>query len=206
VLIGLNGRRQAGKDTVYERAAKLMADVVEVERASFADLLYESAAAALGVTVEFLRMFKSDPWARVVVLMPGPDDEEIVRQELNLREFLQRYGTEAHRDIFGPDFWVEQLEASGKLHHEGRIVFVTDVRFPNEAAVIERAGGAVVEVIGPEGRVTSDAHPSEAPLPEELIDAVITNTVRDDGFRTLDGQVDTLLRLHLGHDPHSRCV
>lgn len=190
MLIGLNGRKQAGKDTVFARTAHIMRDVVPVERASFADLLYQSAAAALGVTVEFLQTFKSDPRARVVVVMPTHDGDEVVRFEQTIREFLQRYGTEAHREIFGDDFWVEQV----RLAHEGRIVMVTDVRFPNEAEAVRKAGGVVVEVVGPMGRVTDDAHASEAPLPAELVDVTITNKVRDDNFRTLDGQVDTLLR------------
>lgn len=193
MLIGLNGRKQAGKDTVFQRAAHIMRDVVEVERVSFADLLYESAAAALGVTVAELQAWKSDPDIIVAVGRVGASYS--ARQ--TVREYLQRYGTEAHRDVFGADFWVEQARPALELH-EGRIVMVTDVRFPNEAAIVRACGGAVVEVIGPDGRVTADAHPSEAPLPEELVDATIANTVRDDGFRALDGQVDTLLRLHLG--------
>lgn len=196
MLIGLNGRKQAGKDTVFERTSHLLADVVEVERVSFADLLYRSAAAAIGVTVEFLQTFKADPRAGVVTYLPAGDGV-VVRNMLTLREYLQAYGTEAHRDVFGAEFWVEQVRPELELH-EGRVVMVTDVRFPNEAAIVRECGGAVVEVIGPEGRVTTDAHASEAPLPEELVDATITNVVRDDGFRTLDGQVATLLRLHLG--------
>jgi hypothetical protein len=204
VLIGLNGRKQAGKDTVFERVARLMADVVEVERVSFADLLYRSAAASLGVTVELLQVLKSVPDARVRVVDRRGDwlgaNNTGTYADQSVREYLQHYGTEAHRDEFGPDFWVEQVN----LEHEGRIVVVTDVRFVNEAEAIQRAGGTVVEVIGPEGRVTDDdAHASEAPLPEELIDVTLTNTVRDDGFRRLDGQVDTLLRLHLGGALHS---
>lgn len=195
MLIGLNGRKQAGKDTVYERASRLLADVVEVERVSFADLLYRSAAAALGVTVEQLQEWKSDPCMEVVVRYAGADDYVHARQ--TIREYLQHYGTEAHRVVFGEEFWVEQVRRALAAHH-GRVIMVTDVRFPNEAEAVRSCGGAVVEVIGPEGRVTADAHASEAPLPEELIDATITNTVRDDGFRRLDGQVDTLIRLHLG--------
>jgi hypothetical protein len=194
MLIGLNGRKQAGKDTVFERVARLMDGVVGVERVSFADLLYRSAAASLGVTVEFLQEHKSNPLAVVCVMVDG-----VLIVDQTFREFLQSYGTEGHRDVFGMDFWVDAVT----LYHEGHIVVVTDVRFENEALAVHRAGGSIVEVIGPEGRVTDDGHASEAPLPEELIDATITNTVRDDGFRTLDGQVDTLLRLHLGAQSYS---
>ena len=35
---------------------------------------------------------------------------------MTFREFLQRYGTEAHRDVFGKDFWLEYtLPANGSL-------------------------------------------------------------------------------------------
>lgn len=196
MLIGLNGRKQAGKDTVFERASWIMRDVVEVERVSFADLLYRSAAEAIGVTVEQLREWKSNDSYRVqAAFYDGARRWTYADQ--SVREYLQRYGTEAHRDVFGPDFWTEQVRPELEPH-DGRIVMVTDARFPNEAELVRACGGAVVEVIGPMGRATDDAHPSEAPLPEGLVDAVITNTVRDDEFRTLDGQVDTLIRLHLG--------
>jgi hypothetical protein len=195
MLIGLNGRKQAGKDTVCERIAHKLDGVIEVERVSFADLLYESAAAALGVTVEFLQAHKSDPRYTVAVLAPNG---RVVR-ELTIREFLQGYGTEAHRLVFGDSFWVDQVEPR-LMRHVGRIVVVTDVRFENEARAVQAAGGAVVEVIGPEGRVTDDAHASEAPLPESLIDVTVDNSVRDDGFKWLDAVVDKLLRLHLGEE------
>jgi hypothetical protein len=200
VLIGLNGRKQAGKDTVYERAARIMADVVPVERVSFADLLYRSAAASLGVTVAGLQEWKSDPDVCVFVRRTRGDWANL--SGLTIREYLQRYGTEAHRDVFGTAFWTDQVD----LRHDGRIVMVTDVRFPNEAEAVRRAGGVVVEVIGPMGRTTDDVHASEAPLPEELIDAVIRNRIRDDGFRCLDHQVDTLLRLRLPSQGHSMRV
>jgi hypothetical protein len=195
MLIGLNGRKQAGKDTVYARACHIMRDVVTVERASFADLLYASAAASLGVTVAQLQVWKADPCTVVRVQYAGAD--ECFHAELTIREYLQRYGTEAHRDVFGPDFWVEQVRRT-LSNHEGRIVMVTDVRFPNEAEAVRACGGAVAQVIGPDAiENTGDGHASEAPLPEYLIDAFIKNKVRDDNYRTLDGQVDTLLRLVL---------
>ena len=187
MLIGLNGRKQAGKDTVYARARHLMGDRLPVERASFADLLYRSAAASLGVTEGFLQTFKSEPLARIQVILPPPNG--VLRSELTVREYLQRYGTEAHREVFGEDFWVEPID----LSHENRLVFVTDVRFPNEARAIHRNGGFVVEVIGPDGRVTDDAHASEAPLDDNLIYTTINNTERRDEFRALDLQVKKLI-------------
>lgn len=196
MLIGLNGRKQAGKDTVYERIVQLVNGRVPVERTAFADRIYVSAAASLGVKVERLREWRLDPRVRV----------EIVHEDVTVhgyspvisstvREYIQRFGTEGHRDVFGEDFWVNQTW----LEHEGRILVVTDTRMSNEAAAIRAAGGTVVSVVGPEHVENGqDTHLTEAPLPNDLIDVVLPNTVRDDGFRTLDESVEMLL-LHIGY-------
>ena len=177
MIIGLHGRAQAGKDTVYERALAIWGAGI-VERRSFADKLYESAAAALGVTAKDLSWWKTDLGANVYV-----GGLHTVWNSETVREYLQRYGTEAHRDIFGEDFWVQQLDLTG---HSNRLVFVTDVRFDNEAAAIRRAGGKIVEVIG--DKAGAYQHRSEAGLTDPP-DYVIYNMVRGDGYRALDHAV-----------------
>ena len=177
MIIGLHGRAQAGKDTVYERALAIWGAGI-VERRSFADKLYESAAAALGVRPADLRDWKTNPAANVYV-----GGLHTVWNSETVREYLQRYGTEAHRDIFGEDFWVQQLDLTG---HSNRLVFVTDVRFNNEAAAIRRAGGKIIEVIG--DKAGAYQHRSEAGLTDPP-DQVVYNTVRDDGYRALDHAV-----------------
>lgn len=189
MLIGLTGPKQAGKDTVYERARHIMDGVLTVERVSFADLLYRSAAASLGVTVEELGRWKNDPAAFVSVKAPREP-----RRSQTVRQYLQAYGTEAHRQVFGSSFWVDAVD----LEHEGRLVIVTDVRFENEADAVVRAGGVIVKVVGPPNvEDNGDGHASEAGLPAECIDFWLQNTVRDDGFRSLDRHLDTVLRLVL---------
>ena len=182
MLIGLHGKKQAGKDTVYERMRRLLGGQgCKVERVSFADKIYESAAASLGLGVDFLRRWKSDPLAVVEVSTLGYS-----RRVITLRDFVQRYGTEAHRDIFGSDFWVERVD----LDHEGRVVVVTDVRFRNEAQAVSDAGGAVVHVIGPEDvERTDDGHASEETLPECFVDLRLANLRRHDDFHALDSEV-----------------
>ena len=188
MLIGLHGKKQAGKDTVYERVVHLLGPGTKagakVERVSFADLLYKSAAFALGVDEAFLREWKSDPGVRVKVTS---DYGHRTRANLTVREYLQRYGTEAHRELFGSNFWVDHVDLTD---HEGKIVVVTDVRFRNEAQAVSNAGGSIVHVVGPEDVESSgDGHASEETLPSWLIDHVLLNTVRDDNFGALDEQV-----------------
>ncbi len=180
MLIGLTGAAGSGKDTVYEVLAELYERELPVERRSFADALYESAAAALGVSPANLRAWKRHEDARITVQSPGGFVEAV----LTVRQYLQRYGTEAHREVFGEGFWTGAVDLTD---HRGVIVAVTDVRFLNEAEAVRRAGGFMARVIGP-GEVPGD-HASERPLPDELMDVVIHNVVRDDDRAHLRRQV-----------------
>lgn len=188
MLIGLTGRAGSGKDTVYETLAETYAEDMIVERRSFADPLYESAAAALGVTVEDLREWKRDPSILVEVRRNKMSAYDPLARQ-TVRQYLQRYGTEAHREVFGEDFWIE---AARLKDHPGRLVCVTDVRFPNEATAVHRAGGYVVEVVGP-GEAGAGGHASEEPLPGDLVDFIIPNTRRDDDFESLKTRCRTLV-------------
>lgn len=184
MLIGLTGRAQAGKDTVYERARHIYGD--RVQRRSFADLLYRSAATTLGVHDSNLRSWKANPDVTI----------EVVHREwgalhtTDVRSYLQRYGTEAHRDLFGSDFWVDQLDLS---HDPDAIVFVTDVRFDNEAQAIIDAGGCIVQVFGPE--TADDAHRSEAGVDPDLVLGTLDNSQRGEGFERLDLYIRALMRV-----------
>jgi hypothetical protein len=67
------------------------------------------------------------------------------------RRILQHVGTEGFRHIH-PDVWV--LYALGKarrlIQEEGyKAIFITDVRFENEAQLIQEAGGVVIRITRP---------------------------------------------------------
>src|SRR4051812_41564969 len=126
MIIGLNGRMQSGKDTTAQILARLFENV---ERGAFADKLKDSAAAALQITREQLEFLKLD--GKIQIIGPG------WAQTITGRQYLQFYGTEAHRNVFGNDFWVEQV--FDKPVTDGTILVVTDMRFPNEiAGVLDR--------------------------------------------------------------------
>lgn len=188
MLIGLTGRAQSGKDTVYQELSVLYGPVRNVERRAFADLLYQSAAAALGVTADDLRSWKTRPEVTITV----QEDPLFVPRRLGtVRQYLQRYGTEAHRDMFGSRFWVDALDLT---HGDHDLVVVTDVRFENEAEAIRGAGGHVVRVVGPP--TPDDDHASEAPIPDHFVAYTLENTVRDDGLgRLRHGIVQMMLDL-----------
>lgn len=123
-LIGITGRRRSGKDifaeTCIEQLAKHNLTGVIV---GFADALKLECAVMLakfGVeemdTTYFLEAFA------------GPDKERY-------RPFLQWYGTEFKR-ARDEDYWVHKLNNTLPLVYAD-FVFVTDVRFENEALYLK---------------------------------------------------------------------
>ena len=178
MIIGLSGRKGSGKDTV---AAYLMKEH-GFERKAFADPLKQSVAALLGVEFSDIEKFKNDD--DCVVDLGFQSDNECI-SNLTFRMFLQRYGTEAHRDIFGQDFWVD-LTLPVQGFYPGRAIVVTDVRFANEAARVRELGGLVVRVI--RGLSDQDQHRSE------VIDFDWDYIIDNDGsFHELYGHVEDML-------------
>lgn len=183
MLIGLTGRKQAGKDTVADYLIKHYA----FERIAFADPLKQAVANLFGMQLsevdDFKAIMKDDlPKAEVHVEMMG-----VVTWSFTWREFLQRFGTEMGRNTFGKDFWVEIWE--NRYHNSpNEDIVATDVRFENEAERIHYFGGYVIEINRPGDQ--SDEHASEAGLPEDSVDAWIDNTgTIEDLYRDVDGLI-----------------
>lgn len=175
MIVGLHGRMRAGKDTVCQMLQEID---VGAERIAFADKLKQSAAAVLGITVEHLEKLKTTEGFIFTPFVNRPvyDDEwdEIMEgvSSFSIRTFLQRYGTEAHRDVFGSNFWINQTLPE---LDPGHFVIVTDVRFPNEIDAVRDRGGVVVHVRRMGTDASTDSHPSEQKIPESKIDYMLDN-------------------------------
>lgn len=102
----------------------------------------------------------------------------------SVREYLQRLGTEAVRDVIGNDSWTRAAEQKfvGRLE-EGKNVAVTGIRFANEAHMIKRYGGTIVRILR-NGTEASNGHSSDTELDTLFADVVIFNngTVDDLGI------------------------
>lgn len=172
MIIGINGRMLAGKDSF----AQIFADIYEnVERVAFAAKLKESCAALFNVSLAELEELKVEEDVRLVASWDGElDFYSFDYQPLNFRQLLQRYGTEAHRDVFGDDFWVRQL--LDNVIDAEKFVLVTDCRFPNEAEAIKNRGGLVIRIVRPDQDDHGDRHASE-----QNIDALVDYFVVNDG-------------------------
>lgn len=210
-VIGIAGVAGAGKDTTFERLAALGGE--RFVRFSIADPMKESIAALFDLPLERLDELKRDPDSYVKVggrgLKSLLTDAYMNRldRKLSMREFMQRYGTESHRDVFGEDFWLRhwlrQVEAMryGPAADPSRrpTIVNTSVRFANEAeAIIAQPGGEVWLVEGPQDD-GAGGHPSEEPLPDLLVTRRIDNTFRpsvgqaDWGYENIDDQLALIL-------------
>lgn len=180
MLIGLHGKKKSGKDTAFgfidDYFIQTAPNVVQkrysekMKQSAFRLFYPEIDAEDACQVSDYLK--REIPCNSVSLTFEHESGMEVVT--CTGREFLQRYGTESHRDLFGPDFWVDQCLPLG-YDHSREVAVVTDVRFENEAQRIHDLGGTVWQLLRP-SEDQGDAHASEVPLPDILIDIVIENT------------------------------
>lgn len=94
------------------------------------------------------------------------------------RQFLQMCGTEMFRKVWRDDVWVKVAEKQIKqlsetLVTDYGIIFVTDVRFPNEAQMIKDLGGHVIRINRPGVQMMN--HASENQIKDLPVDAEFIN-------------------------------
>jgi hypothetical protein len=181
MILGLKGLKGSGKDTVAAYLIKQHG----FERRAFADPLKRSVAALLDIPYHEIDRWKNDRGIWVELTDGG---SERLHAPLTFREFLQRYGTEAHRDIFGENFWLDYtLPRDGYWH--GKKIAITDCRFENEARRVNLVGGFVVQIKRP-GLDFKDQHRSEEEFPLRLVDYELIN---DGTFEKLYEMVEVML-------------
>lgn len=195
-LIGITGRKSAGKDTAF-LAIRDWAQQrgILAERRGFADKLKLSAyrifnpEGSLESALEWCDQIK-----KVGTEVCWIDDNNDESEGVSGRQFLQHYGTEAHRQIFGDNFWVDHLLPTGyetavrpkwwsSFDVDTVIAVITDVRFPNEAERVKELGGVIFEIQRNSG-APADTHSSEKPLDPELVDQTIYNSQSRELFKS----------------------
>jgi hypothetical protein len=146
-IIGIHGPSRSGKDTVCQI---LMEEypLIEFEKQGFADALKISAARSLGLD-------GSD--TELVAKMDDLKEEGQIHTpwgKVSGRELLQYYGTEGHRNMFGNNFWIDQVIPDPMVsrkrftgpHRTCDVLLVPDVRYQNEIGRVIDAGGELWKV------------------------------------------------------------
>lgn len=184
MLIGLSGKKRAGKNSVADHLTARYG----FEQIAFADIMRD-AALALDPIIHG-RVGDTPAWR----LSDEVNDLgwEYAKADPEVRRTLQRLGTEVGRDTFGPDFWVERTfeKHTVDMHRvDGRRIVVTDVRFPNEVDAVAELSGTVIRIVRP-GLPTTDEHPSETALDDHDFEHRILN---DRGLVGLRAQTERLM-------------
>lgn len=158
ILIGLTGRKRAGKDTVaniieelvstdsYKLKLKNAGLELIVERVAFADAVRTTCADLFGIPLE---MFLADSMKDEDCL-----DRQIPGSKLDTdspRKLLISY-SEYMKQICGPDIWVTALkkrflDLSNLGANQIRLILVTDVRFHAESRFLLRDAYAGTEPV-----------------------------------------------------------
>lgn len=189
LLIGLMGVAGSGKDTV----AKYLADY-GYGRLAFADAVKEMALAIdplIEYSISIGPSMRDDVpcyivgTSRLSFLVENVGWDEAKKQR-DVRQLIQRIGTEAVRDIVGYDTWVNIIDRKVreawshnllKRPQDGPPRFaLTDCRFPNEAEWITSMGGVVWRITRPHETIADPTHPSESLLQSIAPDVTIHNT------------------------------
>lgn len=162
VVLGINGYAGAGKDTL----ADLLVEHFGFTKLAFADPMREMAAAidpVVGFTDDGpIRYTDAIEWH-------GYTDAKVMYPEV--RQFLQRLGTEGGREVLGQNIWVDAAMERAQAHR--RVVF-SDLRFRNEAQAVKDAGGKNIHIDRPGVKAAND-HPSEHDLDKWKFDLFVHN-------------------------------
>lgn len=134
MIIGLVGFINAGKGTAGDILVKM-----GFTKQSFAGPLKDAASAIFGWDRQMLE--GDTPESREWRELPDEFWSNVMGRPFSPREALQKLGTEAGRNVFHPDVWVEAL----KRRCKGDTV-ITDVRFQNEMEFIRKNNGIVIHI------------------------------------------------------------
>ncbi len=148
-VIGLNGMLQSGKDTFANFAEEVLPN--QVARISLAYPLKKFCVNYLGIPEKncFGNDFEKNQWVgQWGQIFKNPEILSKYEKEkddnISGREVLQVVGTDIFRDNLNPNIWIdiaqkrlEDRQFDKEVSGDVKVVFITDVRFPNEVEWIK---------------------------------------------------------------------
>lgn len=184
-LIALCGAAGAGKDTV--------ADMLPARKLAFADTLYCEVADAFGVSVERLQRRDTKERPSGLLGIDCCEDENFCRfaagtdpdicdidewsaKPRSPRQILQWWGD--YRRAQDPGYFVDAafVDTCTVMQIDGESVVITDVRFPNEAAMVRQLGGQIWQIKRPGYEAGGTGHASDTAGDEFAPDRVLLNS------------------------------
>ena len=162
LLIGLTGHAGSGKDTVRQ----ILEGRAGFDGIAFADPVREM----LGVLLDNCQIHRSWMSAR------DRKEDPMPKLGVSYRKLAQTLGTDWGCNMVDSDLWVKvaasRIDQLDEIATNG--IVVSDVRYPNEAAMIKQRGGHIWRILRP-GVDTVRSHSSEAHIGTLPYDYVIDN-------------------------------
>ena len=189
-FIGVSGYARSGKDTFYERCKLILEkEGYKVCRFGFADALKQECD-------EFLSKHTG-----ISAFTENEEEKEMIRP------LLVTWGTHIRRKL-DANCWIKKIQGDvvQKLR-EGYYVFVTDVRFKNEAEWVKINSGMLVNItregIGP---ANHDEHKQSHHLRRLVSQKIFWPTFGEDDLKMCDDFVYPFVKLLLHEESKPQAI
>lgn len=190
-LILVSGKKRSGKDY----SAGLLAESLRsrghsVEVKSFAEPMKQIMSVIFGVSLGTIETAKNEPHNFPVVMTQSNTESNAIRFSTDMRQILQKFGSDAMKPIFGNDVWVRLMDQYVQSSSADFII-VPDFRF-----LIEHIPSAITVRIKCNLAESTDQHVSEIELDNFAFDYVLNNDNHQLTQQNLDNFVTVLLEAH----------
>lgn len=173
-VIGITGPKRSGKDT----SAMYLKSMFEYEPMAFADPMKDILCLTLGISRETLDDFKNNPSTNKIFGQEWDEYSLEYNYEFytDMRQVLQRFGTEAMKKHFGTDVWAQKL-VQDALTWDMENIVVSDLRFLNEYEYLKEYSDklTIIRIHKDSKEALEDAHSSEQEYKQIPSDYEISN-------------------------------
>jgi len=195
-IIGICGAARSGKNTLAEVMSHIMVETPN-EKYQNQVIATESFAAPIKSMVAMLLDFFGygsimDKTTQYPYLEGDSKEEVLEGLGVSTRALMQTLGTDWGRNMVSNTIWLDCMEGRIKQYNEainhgfnGVVIFITDVRFDNEAELIKSVGGSVLKITTTRETDAVADHTSEGGVSDCLVDAYIANDKDRDHLKEL---------------------
>ena len=191
-LILVSGKKRSGKDySTSLLAGSLRSRGYSVEVKSFAEPMKHILSVIFGVSLDTIETAKNEPHNFPIVMTQSNTEANVVRFSTDMRQIIQRFGSDAMKPVFGDDVWARLMKQYVQSSLADFII-VSDFRF-----LIEHIDPSAITVrIKCNLAESTDQHVSEIELDDFAFDYVLNNDNHQLTQQDLDNFVTVLLDTH----------
>lgn len=174
-IVAVTGPKRSGKDT----AASYLKSMFDYEPLAFAEPIKDILCVTLGISRETLDDFKNLTDSHKILGVESygafaEDEDDYVEFTTDMRQILQRFGTEAMKKHFGTDVWCKKLIQDALLWDLDNIC-VSDLRFIEEYEYLKEHCEKLTIIRLHKDGLEDDSHSSEQEYKQIPTDYDVSN-------------------------------